>query len=254
MSISSPYSSFAFKQATLYFLIGKIVSAILSLGILLLLVHLLPMKEYGTYVVLVAGMEITLAVTTLGLPWIALRYLPEFRLYASGKMLIHFVWQVVALISLFIAVSAFLLLAALPWLLPSELTQYTDVVKLYLLLLFIEGLGRHIRESILGPLMQQGRVQISQVLRNLTFLLLIGIIVTQETAHLYYVVFAELVASMLGTILALYGLIQYLEVCRDLQGKDSWQPSRWLEMWRTACHMYLTISLLRFITHKCLFF
>jgi len=240
MSISSPYSSFAFKQATLYFLTGKIVSALLSLGILLLLVHLLPMKEYGTYVVLVAGMEITLAVTTLGLPWVALRYLPEFRLYASGKMLMHFVWQVVALISLSIAVSAFLLLAALPWLLPSELTQYTDVVKLYLLLLFIEGLGRHIRESILGPLMQQGRVQISQVLRNLTFLLLIGIIVTQETAHLYYVVFAELVASMLGTILALYGLIQYLEVCRDLQGKDSWQPSKWLEMWRTAGHMYLS--------------
>lgn len=240
MSSSSPYSSFAFKRSTLHFLIGKIVSALLSLSILLLLVRLLPTREYGAYVVLIAGMEITLAITALGLPWVSARYLPEFRLYACGKMLIHFVWQIVAWITLFLIAGTLLLLAAIPWLLPSELAQYTDAAKLYLLLLIFEGLGRYIRESILGPLMLQGRAQIGQVLRNLIFLLLISIIVSQEVVHLYHVVFAELVASVLGTILALYGLIQYLQMYRNLQGKDDWQPPEWSEMWRIARYMYLS--------------
>ncbi|QOJ22935.1 MAG: oligosaccharide flippase family protein [Gammaproteobacteria bacterium] len=239
MSVPSPYSSSEFKRSTLHFLAGKAASALLSLIILLLLVRLLPTKEYGAYVVFVAGMEITLAITALGLPWVSARYLPEFRLYANGKMLIHFVWQIIAWISLFLIAGALLLLAAVPWLLPSELAQYTDAAKLYLLLLLIEGLGRYIRESILGPLMQQGRAQISQVLRNLAFLLLIGIEISQGAVHLYYVVFAELVASLLGTILALHGLIQYLQMYRDLQGKDGWQSPKWSEMWRVARYMYL---------------
>lgn len=239
MSVPSPYSSSEFKRSTLHFLAGKAVSALLSLIILLWMVRLLPTKEYGAYVVLVAGMEITLAITALGLPWVSARFLPEFRLYASGKMLMHFVWQIVAWISLFLIVGALLLLAAVPGLLPLELVQFADVAKLYLLLLLIEGLGRHIRESILGPLMQQGRAQICQVLRNLGFLLLIGIEVSLGVVHLHHVVFAELAASLLGSILSLYGLIRYLRECRDLQGKDNWKPPKWSEMWRIARYMYL---------------
>jgi len=235
----SPYSSIAFRYNTIFFLIGKMVSALLTFVTLLWVVRLLTAKEYGVYVVFVAGMEIILAMTALGLPWVSARYLPEFRLYANGKMLMHFVWQITAWISLFLIVGALLLWPAVPWLLSSELAQYTDVTELCLFLLFIEGLGRYIRDSILGPLMQQRRAQISQVLRNLTFLLLISIIVSQGAVHLYHVVFAELIASALGTILALYGLIQYLQMYRDLQGKDDWQPPKWSEMWRIARYMYL---------------
>jgi len=238
MSIS-PYSSAAFRYNTILFLIGKLFSALLTFVTLLLVVRLLTAKEYGAYVVFVAGIEITLAMTTLGLPWVSARYLPEFRLYANGKMLIHFVWQITAWISLFLIVGALLLWTAVPWLLPSELAQYTDVTKLYLLLLLIEGLGRYIRESILGPLMQQARMQISQLLRNLTLLLLIGITMSQGQVYLYHVVFAELIASVLGTVLAVLGLIQYLQMYRDLQAKDDWQPPKWSEMWRVARNMYL---------------
>lgn len=237
MSIS-PYSRVAFRYNTILFLIGKLTSALLTFVTLLWVVRLLTASEYGAYVVFVAGMEITLAMTALGLPWVSARYLPEFRLYASGKMLMHFVWQVTAWIGLFLIVGALSLWVAVPRLLPSELAQYTDVIELYLLLLLIEGLGRYIRESILGPLMQQGRAQISQALRNLAFLLLIGIIVSQGVVHLYHVVFAELIASMLGTILALYGLTQYLQMNRDLQAKDDWQPPKWSEMWCVARNMY----------------
>ncbi len=236
----SPYSSSAFKRSALHFLTGKLIAALITFVTLLLLVRLLATDEYGAYIVLVAGLEITLAFTSVGLPWIAARYLPEFRIYAGGRVLAHFVWQIIARICFFLVVGALLLFMVLPWLLqPLGLMQYTNVAELYLVLLVIEGLGRYIRESILGPLMQQGQAQISQVVRNLVFLLIIVNVTTQGSVYLNHVVLAELVASMLGTILALHGLIRYLHVHRSLPEQANWQAPNWLEMWSVARFMYL---------------
>ncbi|MBA2659534.1 MAG: hypothetical protein H0U72_08345 [Nitrosospira sp.] len=238
MSVS-PYSNVALTRSAAHFLTGKIASALLTLTILLWLVRLLSVEEYGAYVTLVAGMELTLALTSLGLPWVAARYLPEFRLYASGKILAHFVWQVIVRLGLFLIAGLLLLFALVPWFLASlDLAQHTDVAKLYLLVLLMEGLGRNIRDYILGPLLQQGPAQISLATRNLTMLLLLGMVVLQGTVHLDHVVLVELAASMLGTILAFRALVRYLQVHRDLPGKDGWQPQKWRDMWRIARHMY----------------
>ncbi len=238
MSIS-PYSGSTFKRSTLHFLTGKVIAALITFVTLLLLVRLLATDEYGAYIVLVAGIEISLAFTAVGLPWVAARYLPEFRIYAGGRILAHFVWQVVARIGFFLVAGALLLFIALPWLLPPlDLKQYTSVAEFYLVVLVIEGVGRYIRESIFGALMQQGQAQISQVLRNLVFLLIIVIVTTQGSVHLNHVVLAELVASILGTILALRGLIRYLHVHRSLPEQANWQAPNWLEMWSVARFMY----------------
>ncbi|MDO8894765.1 lipopolysaccharide biosynthesis protein [Nitrosomonas sp.] len=240
MSVS-PYSSAALKRSALHFLTGKAVSGMLTLIILLLLVRVLTVEEYGIYVILVAGMELLLAVTSLGLPWTVARYLPEFRLRASGKMLAHFVWQAMALISLFLVIGILLLLWILPWLLSSmEFAQFTDVARLYLLMMLLEGLGRNIQDNALGPLLQQGWVQISLVVRNLTLLLLLGIMVTQGMVHLCQVVLAELAASALGAVLALCGLVRYLHKNCDLSKRDDWQPPAWSEMWSIARQMYFS--------------
>ncbi len=238
MSVS-PYSSVALTRSAAHFLTGKIASALLTLIILLWLVRLLSVEEYGIYVTLVAGMELMLALISLGLPWVAARYLPESRLYASGKILAQFVWQLIARLSLFLVIGSLLLFVVVPWfLVPLELAQHTNVARLYLLVLLVEGLGRNIREYILGPLLQQGMAQISLTARNLTLLLLLSIVVVQGTVHLAHVVLVELAASMLGTALALRGLVRYLQVHRDLPGKGGWQPQNWGEMWRIARHMY----------------
>ncbi len=237
----SPYSSVEIKRTAAHFFTGKVASALLTLITLLWLVRLLAAEEYGAYVVLVAGMEFTLAITTLGLPWVAARYLPEFRLYANGRMLKYFVWQVVIRISLSLFIGALLLMLTMPWLLlPLEFTQHTNVARLYLLVLLVEGSGRHIRESILGPLMQQGQAQISQVLRNLVLLLIVGIIVAQGAIDLHHVVLAELIASVLSTALTLYRLIRYLHLHLNSPGQDGWQPPNWSEMWRIACYTYFS--------------
>ncbi|MDP3282681.1 MAG: oligosaccharide flippase family protein [Nitrosomonas sp.] len=240
MSVS-PYSSAALKRSALHFLTGKAASGMLTLVILLLLVRVLTVEEYGIYVILVAGMELVLAITSLGLPWTVARYLPEFRLCASGTMLAHFVWQAMALISLFLVIGILLLLWILPWLLSSMgLAQFTDVARLYLLVMLLEGLGRNIQDNALGPLLQQGWVQISLVVRNLALLLLLGIVVTQGMIHLYQVVLAELAASALGAVLALCGLVRYLHKNCDLSKRDDWQPPAWSEMWSIARYMYFS--------------
>ena len=60
----------------------------------------------------------------------------------------------------------------MPWLLAFlNLTQQTDVARLYLLVLVLEGLRLNIQDCILDPLLQQGRSQLSLVARNLALLL-----------------------------------------------------------------------------------
>ncbi|MDP1559155.1 MAG: oligosaccharide flippase family protein [Nitrosomonas sp.] len=239
----SPYSIAALKRSAVHFLTGKAASALLTLVTLLWLVRLLAVEEYGVYVILVAGMELALAITSFGLPWVAARYLPEFRLHASGKLLVHFVWQVIARMGLFLVAGALLLFMAAPWLMPSlELAQYTDMARLYLLVLLLEGLGRRIRENILGSLMQQRQAQISLVARNLALLLLLllGVVAAQGVVYLHHVVLAELAASALGAALALHSLVRHLHVHRDLSGQGGWQPPNWPDMWRVARHMYFS--------------
>ncbi len=238
---ASPYSRRALKRSAVHFLAGKAVSALLTLIILFWLVRLLTVEEYGAYVTFVAGMELTLAMASLGLPWIAARYLPEFRLHASGRMLAHFVWNITARIALLLVAGSVLLYVAMPWLLAHlKLTQQTDVARLFLLVLLVDGLGWHIRENTLEPLLQQGQAQISLVIRNIVLLLLLSITAFHGAVHLDHVVLAELAASILGTMLAFYSLIKHLHKHRGLLKQDGWQPPNWSVMWHMARHMYFS--------------
>ncbi|MDD5277471.1 MAG: hypothetical protein PHR16_15495 [Methylovulum sp.] len=238
---ASPYSGATLKRSAGHFLIGKVASALLTLSILLWLVRLLAVAEYGAYVTLVAGAELVLAVTSLGLPWVGARYLPDYRLHANGIQLIQFVWQVIARICLFAVIGTVLLFIAMPWLLDFlNLSQQLNVARLYLLVLVLEGLRRNVQECILEPLLQQGHAQFSQVIRNLGLLLFLGVMASQGAVHLHHVVLAELAGTVLGTTSSLTGLIRYLRSQRNLLGKDGWQPPRWSEMWITARHMYFS--------------
>lgn len=237
-----PYSGPALKRSAIHFITGKVASALLTFGILLWVVRLLTTEEYGTYVTLVAGGDFALIITSFGLPWIAARYLPEFRLHANGKQLAHFVWQIIAWICLFSVAGALLLFVAMPRLLVfMDLAQHTEVARLYLLVFVLEGLRGNIQVHILGPLMQQGQAQLSQIMRNLALLLCLGVMVAvQGQVHLHDVVLAELAGTFFGTASALLGLVWHLRRHRDLPGKDGWQAPNWLGMWPTARHMYFS--------------
>lgn len=239
---ASPYSGTEFKRGIVHFFIGKAISALLAVGILFWLVRLLNVEEYGAYVTMQAGVGLGLATMSFGLPWAAARYVPEFRLYASGKQLARLVWQIIALISLFSVLGAAMLYVVMPWLLNSlSLAQLMNVARLYLVVFVLEGLRLNIQDCILDPLLQQGRSQICLVARNLALLLCLSIVLAaQGKVHLHHVVLAEMVGSFLSVALSLHGVIRYLSSQRNLSGKDDWQPSNWSEIWLTARHMYFS--------------
>lgn len=235
------YSGVALKRSAWHFLSGKVVSASLTFLTLLWVVRLLSVAEYGVYVTLVAGMESAAIIATLGLPWLAARYVPEFRLQATGAQLRRLVlsllsWQVAALAGL-----AGLLGLGLSALLTSaNLAPYHSVAQFYLLVLLVEGIGRQTRESLLGALLLQGVAQVSLVARNLTFIVLLAVASLSGPVTLMDVVQAELAASALGTLLALGGLIRRLKETDSLPGKPGWRAPRLAVMWRTAGHMYFS--------------
>lgn len=238
---TAPYSREALKRSALHFLAGKGISALLTLLIVMWLVRILPIAEYGAYVTLVAGTELTYGLASFGLFWMAVRYLPEYRLHAKGTVLSQLatrliLWQGVSLICFAIA----LYIGMAPLLTSVNLSSYRHAAELYLLVLLVEGHGRQVRENLLAGLLQQASAQISQIARNLTFLVVLALMTMTSTVTLIDVIKAELTASIFSTFIAQMRLAQYLFENRNAVGKTGWQEPKSIEMWRTAIKMYLS--------------
>jgi len=233
------YSAVELKYSALYFLAGKAASALLTLIILLLLVRILSTEAYGVYVILVAGMELAMAMLSFGLPWLAARYLPEFRLH-GGRLIIQFVWKIIALLTCALIAGALALFFVVQWLLPADLMQYADMARLFLFVLLLEGMSRHIRENILGPLMRQKLAQFTLATRNFVALLLIGIFYLSTEIDLRHIIFAEIFASTLGLGVLLYGLVRHLETYRNIPANINWVQPDWARIGRVARNMYFS--------------
>ncbi len=237
----NPYSGSAVKRSAGHFLIGKVVSALLTFTILLWLVRLLTVPEYAAYITLVAALDITLIVANIGLPWMEARYIPEFRLHASKAVLIHFVAQLIQCqigILLLIALSAWL---CLDWLLlQMDMSPYLQAAQFYVLMLVVDGSGRRLRDSILSALLQQKLAQTNLVIRNLLFIIALGILAYRGEISLVHVVSAELLASLVSVLLSLIGLWRHLTQLIDTTVNSDWIIPRWSQMWAVARNMYFS--------------
>lgn len=233
------YSVPALKRAAWQFLTGKALSAALTFIILLWLVRLLPLAEYGAYVVLIAGTELGFALAGLGLPWLAARYLPDYRLHARGSVLTRLclrlvLWQLLAIVALAIVVAG-VLDAYLTW---ADLTAHRTAAWFALGLLVAEGLGRFLREGLMAPLMLQAQARLSLVLRQLVFLAVIAALAYTGQAELVWVLAAEAFASVLGSLLAGIAITRHLHKLRHQVAEPDWQEPRLAEQWRIALRMH----------------
>lgn len=233
------YSGQAVKRAAWQFLTGKAVSGLLTFVILLWLVRLLPVPDYGAYVVLVAGAELGFALAGLGLPWLAARYVPDYRLHADGSSLVRLcrrlvLWQMLALASLAIVV-ALVLDAYLVW---AGLSGYRQAAWLALALLVAEGLGRFLREGLMGPLMLQGEARTSLVLRQFVFLAAIAVLSFAEQAKVVWVLTAEAGAAALGWLVAAGLLARHLRALRAKPAEPGWRAPPQSGQWLMALRMY----------------
>lgn len=243
----SPYHGAALRRGIWHFLSGKVISAALTLVILLWLVRLLSRSQYGVYATLTAGLEFGYALANLGLPWMAARYVPEFRLHASGAELTALVRrlcgrQCVALLG-FAAAMALLLDPYLGW---AGLKEFRGVAGVFLSVLVVEGLARFLRDAVMGPLMLQAESRSSMILRQVAFLAGIGVLAATGSTPLRLIAVAELVASSLGLVAAGVLLGRHLMCLRDRPAAAHWVPPLRGAQWRSALAMYsaqlLTLS------------
>ena len=233
------YSLPALKWAAWQFLTGKALSAALTFILLLWLVRLLPLAEYGAYVVFIAGTELGFALAGLGLPWLAARYLPDYRLHTDGLTLARLcrrlvLWQTLAFIALAIVI-AFALDAYLRW---AGLSNYRDAAWLALALLVFEGLARFLRDGLMAPLMLQAQARLSLVLRQLAFLSVIAVLAFAGQVELVWVLAVEAGASVLGLVVAGIAIARHLRVLREQAADSGWQEPLFAEQWRIALRMY----------------
>lgn len=233
------YSGAALGRSARHFLMGKVLSAAITLAILLGLVRVLPVEQYAAYVIFVAAIELAFALSFVGLPWLAARYLPEFRIHGTNGQIAGLCRRLVifhALVILaFAALLAVLLDAYLDWL---GLAEHRSAARIYLLVFIAEATGRFMREGVLGALLQQGIAQASQVLRSLLFLILLVALHYSGGLDLEQVARAELAAAVGATLFALAGLWLYLGQLKSQPNTQGWAPPPVWRMWPTAAKMY----------------
>ena len=139
----SPYSSSAIKYGIWNFLTGKVASGSFTLLNLLILVRIMTIGDYGAYVTIFAGLELTWAFSGLGLPWVAARYVPDFRIHASGYDLKIFAWKLtcISAVSL-IAAAVLALLMSDIYISILELSFKEKATFYFVLVIFFEGMGQ----------------------------------------------------------------------------------------------------------------
>ncbi|HMM54776.1 MAG TPA: oligosaccharide flippase family protein [Candidatus Desulfobacillus sp.] len=234
-----PYSSAVLRRGAWHFLSGKTISGLLTFVILLWLVRLLPVAEYGAYVSLIAATELGFAIGGLGLPWAAARFLPEARLRANPDIVRSLAWRLLRWQAGFMFLLAALVGLTFHHLLPVlGLTVPVAAAATWAGLIFVEGSGRCLREGLLSPLLQQSLVRSSLIARQTLFIILLGLLFALDRIGLVTVLAVELTASLLAGLIALVGLSRYLHALPEPQHNADWQAPSANTLWCVALPMY----------------
>ncbi|MEO6563666.1 MAG: oligosaccharide flippase family protein [Nitrosospira sp.] len=244
MGTQQHYSVERVRRGTLHFLGGKAGSAALTFAAFILVARLLTTTDYAYYAIALAVVELGLALASFGLDWVAARYLPEYRVRATGSQLKHFILKLAGLQSAIYLVFAILMglgsfsLAAL---LGSP--SAAPVLQLYSIYLVMEGCSRMLRDQMLGHLLLQGRAQIALILRNLIWVSGLAWFYTHgSAAAVQDVALVEVAAALVGLLAAVVGLFHTLRgTVGNLPGSnDGWIAPTLQKQWVLARSSYLS--------------
>lgn len=154
------------KRSLGHFAIGRILSALVGVGFLLLLVRVLERESYGIYIALFAAFEIIQLAATPGGYAFVFRYLPELRSNYSGRELARVTTKLVGY-----RFATLLLAAFSVWLFRSDISQLAgfpieeSVISVFALVIVFEGMARFV-DMVFESLLSQGYAQVSILFRN----------------------------------------------------------------------------------------
>jgi O-antigen/teichoic acid export membrane protein len=195
--------------------------------------RVLPAGEFGHYVVGMALVELILGLSSFGLDWVLLRFLPEYRLRGSRPALVRLVAAVAACRLLLLAlVAGGLLLAGSRGLLPASFPP--DLAGALALLLVIEGVMRVLRDNTLEALALQSRMQMVTVLRG-TVIACALLAMGSGTAR--QLLLAELAASSAALLLSA-AFIAHAMRSLPARAQAGWQAPSPAQMRAVALHNY----------------
>ena len=213
MASNGHYSLSALRRGLASFAVGKPITGLLRLAIVLMIVQALDKRDYGTYLGLEAAIQTMLALSLVGCDWVALRYLPEYRAKSSNARVMVFALKVLAL-RLAVLVAVFLCI----WWQAEALVDLVGldgraaVLRLFLFVLLFDGIAEFLRAVIFEALLWQGAAQSNMVFRNALFVFALAVswwLVDWEQLGVQQVITVEIVATCAALVLAVMQFLWY---------------------------------------------
>lgn len=234
------------RRALLHFLAGKGITAPLTFLILLMLVRWMPLADYGAYVTSLAIIEIAIALTDLGISWVATRFLPAYAVAATKPALTRMTLLVIGARALTLLVAGLGLWQLAAWVARlAGLDGYVVGLGFAAALLAVDGLGRFVRDVVLQSLLLQGRAQLANMCRTVLFAALLaaawlhgGVLLNLQT-----VLMIELGAALASALLAI-GMLLHALAHRVATPQAGWTPPELGRLVRLAWPNYVGVLLM----------
>lgn len=181
MNRSGFYSASNARRSLWHFLAGKLMSAASGIVFLVWVVRTTAPAEYGTYVALLALLEVFYLATGLGLSTMAQRYVAEFRLRAPHAQFRALLSTLVLRRMLFSVAGTLLVFFAWPVLMELVGLATPRDSRWWFAAWLVLGCGTRYLDEVLPALLQQGASQILNTAANL--LRLAGLVALTVGGH-----------------------------------------------------------------------
>lgn len=205
---SGHYSGERLRKAMMHFATGRIAQSLARAVLLLILVRLLPLKDYGAYMVVVGLSEMMLQLASFGLLPVSQRFTPELLTTISAQKFSRFVKSLITLQwASLIAVVAILwqnwllITPALGFSAEQAIASQNAVGLLLLVPTF------RFAAELLETLLEQGRAQLSRALMPILRVLGIGIAFTLNADLSLQSILLIDIAATLACVLVAYGFL-----------------------------------------------
>lgn len=226
MNHSHRYGRERIHRGVVHFLLGKGISAVAGLAVLLLLVRELPVAEFATYSVLQGFVEVFTALTGFGLTHAALRYVPELYAQHENKVFRGFVMGAAGLRLALLTLACLLAYTASAGLANLfGLENWVGVFQAYLAVVWVRVNGQFMFQ-LLESTLHQGLGQMAFVMSTLFKLALIAWLAFNGTLNIQSVIWSEVTAEAMGLGLL---IINVWRVLRETNPEPSMQG--WRAWW-----------------------
>jgi O-antigen/teichoic acid export membrane protein len=234
------YSSQRTKSNAWKFLFGKGFSALCTIGLLGSIVRFLPLAEYALYVSFLAALETSIVLSSLGLDWMIIRYVPQYAINGSYSDLRKFLVASVIVRLMTLLVFSGLASITLFYFWPLYFFERSTASILLVSLFVSEGLLRLLRDNTLESLANQSLTQVCVVLRQGVFLLILLVLpVLGMRGTLEITLACELAASSLALMAAIYSVRRAITPLKKRIQQENWKAPIFFELRRTALHNYI---------------